>query len=69
MKRSEVLKIIEGLFILELDLHPKINPPEIFAENLLCNLEMVGMKPPAREIIGETEFSFWANTWEKEDDL
>lgn len=42
MKRSEVLKLIEGLYNLEMQNFPKENPPDIFAENLLCHLEELG---------------------------
>ena len=44
MKRSEVVKLIEGLFNLALKF-----PNEMNAENLLCNLEHLGIiRPPAR---------------------
>ena len=46
MKRSEVIKLISGLYDLEMGQYPKHNPPEFFAENLLCHLEELGMSPP-----------------------
>ncbi len=40
MKRSEVIKLIAGLYIVGSDLDP-----ETRAENLLCQLEQLGMSP------------------------
>lgn len=52
MKRSEILKKIQGLYDLELQMYPKESPSDIFAENLLCCLEQAGMRPPAQETYG-----------------
>lgn len=48
MKRSEMLKIIEGLFNIASGF-----PNELNAENLLATLENAGMRPP--ECITEVE--------------
>jgi hypothetical protein len=45
MKRSEVLKLIEGLF----EIAPN-HPNEDNAENLLSSLEQLGMLPPQIDI-------------------
>ena len=74
MKRSEILKVIEGLYNLEMDLYPKNNPSEIFAENLLCHLERKGMLPPTiislPESYNRTEgtYGFEVNEWEEENE-
>lgn len=76
MKRSEALKLIEGLFQLELDLYPKHNPTEIFAENLLCHIEeTIGMLPPKAWVITNPDnpnfpelkyVKEYVNEWEEE---
>lgn len=71
MKRSEALKLIEGLFQLELDLYPKHNPTEIFAENLLTHIEeTIGMLPPFSHpfdrSLGEAESYTKNYKWEEE---
>ena len=43
MTRDEVRNLIQGLFELELGLYPKHNPSDIFAENVLANLEEAGI--------------------------
>jgi hypothetical protein len=58
MKRSEVLKLIQGLF----ELAPRF-PNEINAENLLSHLEQLGMLPPNIDL-----FDYCiVNEWEPED--
>lgn len=47
MKRSEVLKLIEGLFRLAMQ---EQSDEESHAENLLCNLEELGMSPPSMSL-------------------
>jgi len=80
MKRSEIIKKIQSLYELELVLYPKESPSDIFAENLLCHLEELGMKPPAiykrvitkRDAIDSRHSAFnysqWVNQWEPEDE-
>lgn len=43
MTRDEVRNLIQGLFELELGLYPKHNPSDVFAENVLANLEEAGI--------------------------
>jgi len=45
VKRSEVLKLIKGLFEVGTDFDL-----EARADNLLCNLEQLGMRPPLYSI-------------------
>jgi hypothetical protein len=61
MKRSEMLKIIEGLF----NLAPRFDN-ETNAENLLSTLEEIGMRPPynASEDDGVDSFE-----WESEEEF
>lgn len=74
MKRSEILKVIEGLYNLELNLYPKNNPSDTFAENLLCHLEDKGMLPPTITVLEnqynrqEGTYGFEVNEWEEEND-
>jgi hypothetical protein len=66
MKRSEILNLIEGLF----ELAPKY-PNDLNAENLLSNLEQLGMLPPKifrkdpGHFLGD-EFEYDVNEWEPE---
>ena len=76
MKRSEVLKLIEGLFNLATEPNNEF-PNDVHAENLLCNLEEIGMLPPKMIGIydsvptvtptGNHEYSY-KRGWETEDD-
>ncbi len=63
MKRSEALKLIEGLF----KLAPNF-PAELNAENLLSHLEEIGMEPP--NIKAKTGYyeNCYVNEWEPEDE-
>lgn len=56
MKRSEILKIIEDLYNLEIQNYPKESSSDIFAENLLANLESKGMLPPPAEIVNVSPY-------------
>jgi hypothetical protein len=62
MKRSEVLKLIEGLF----ELAPRF-PNEINAENLLSHLEQLGMLPPPEDRIWGYEKDYSRCKWSSED--
>jgi len=44
MDRDDISKLIQGLFELELDMYPNHSPSEMFAENLLANLEQYGVE-------------------------
>jgi hypothetical protein len=70
MKRSEVLKLIEGLFNIAMAGNNEL-PSDVHAENLLCHLEEVGMLPPSSKFFDPghftgDDFSFYANVWEDE---
>ncbi len=53
-------------------MYPKNSPEDVFAENLLCHLENLGMLPPAHEdnipnTIFKGELSYLYQ-WESEDE-
>jgi hypothetical protein len=68
MKRKEMLKIIEGLFLIA-----NRFPAEMNAENLLSTLEDQGMLPPGWHddsvgyIRSTGEYGFIRNEWEDEE--
>lgn len=66
MKRSEMLKLIEGLYNLEINNYPKNNDHETFAENLLCTLEEKGMLPPIEPGRCEQDLNLGVPEWEEE---
>lgn len=63
MKRSEVIKLIEGLF----DIAGKF-PNNINAENLLSHLEQIGMKPPLYRYEDGDLGSYIKYQWEPENE-
>lgn len=66
MKRSEILKIIEGLF----ELAPN-HSNDVNAENLLATLEDKGMLPPLRDIEVKAPATTWyyeGHEWDNEDE-
>jgi hypothetical protein len=54
MKRSEVLKLIQGLFEVSADFDSATR-----AENLLANLEEVGMRAPAVKKVTFRDIDGW----------
>lgn len=70
MKRSEVLKLIQGLFEVGADFDSATR-----AENILANLEEIGMLPPlndsnaAYEEAARKKYAYWEpeHEWEPED--
>lgn len=67
MKRSEAIDLAVKIIKRHLDYHGVSldnTGIEAAAEDVVAGLEGLGMLAPARKIEGQTEFSFWSNTWE-----
>ena len=63
MKRSEVLKLIAGLYTVGIDFDPYTR-----ADNLLCQLEEIGMLPPIEPGRTVYDLDLGVPEWENENE-
>lgn len=68
MKRSFLIEMIVYEALSWDGLNTSGVPREEIANDVLKICEKFGMLPPSIEVKGKTEFSYWTNEWELEDE-